>query len=351
MSDYCTFFDRSYLAQGLALWRSVQRHEPEAIFWVLAADEETADVLRDIASQGIRVISLAELLAADPQLTAIQAGRARAEFIFTLKPCLCRYLLFEKPGIGLLTYFDSDLYFFDEPASIHRELAENSVFVVPHRYPAWHDDSAQYGRFNAGVLAFRNDATGRNCLDRWREQCLRSCGLRANSMTYGDQKYLDEWPDLYGSAICVSRNPGLNLAPWNWVSHACVAGSSGVRVDGGSLVAFHFAQFRRVSSRWFDSGQLEYGVMPLPLRSRIYGHYWNALLAAEAEIRAVRPGYSFPSRGWLASLGPWHLAVLRLFWGQFWLKLGPWWLAGRLGLGRFSGKVMGRYRRLQRRES
>jgi hypothetical protein len=115
------------------------------------------------------------------------------------------------------------------------------------------------------------------------------------------------------------------------------------------LVAFHFAQFRRVSTRWFDSGQLEYGIMPLHLRSRIYGEYWDALMAAETEIRALRPGYRFPSRGWSASLGPWHLAVLRLFWGQFWLRLGPWWLAGRLGIGQLSGRMMGAYRRWQRR--
>jgi hypothetical protein len=349
MSHYCTFFDRGYLPQGLALWHSLQRYEPEAVFWVLALDAETADALRAIASPGMRVVLLAELLAADPPLAAVQSGRTRQEFVFTLKPCLCRYLLREKPGIGVLTYLDADLYFFRDPAALRLELGERSVFLVPHRYPPWHDDSAHYGRFNAGVLAFRDDGPGQACLDRWREQCLESCALVADGPGYGDQKYLDEWPEGYGAAVGVSQNPGLNLAPWNWARSRFELDGGGVRVDGAPLIVFHFAQFRRVSGSWFDSGQLEYGIMPLRLRSRIYGEYWSALVAAEAEIRTVRPGYAFASRGWKASLGPWHLALLRLFWGQFWLRLGPWWLAGRLGLGRFSGRMMAVYRRGQRR--
>ena len=349
MSHYCTFFDRGYLPQGLALWHSLQRHEPGAVLWTLALDEETAAVLRASVAPGLHVVSLAELLAADPPLAAVQAGRARQEFILTLKPCLCRYLLREKPGIGVLTYLDADLYFFRDPAPIHRELGGCSVFVVPHHYPPWHDESARYGHFNAGVLAIRDDAPGRACLDRWREQCLASCALVATGAAYGDQKYLDEWPERSGAAVCVSQNPGLNLAPWNWACHVCVVGPSGVLVDGEPLVAFHFAQFRRVSPLWFDSGQLEYGIMPLRLRSRIYSEYWSALGAAEREIQIVQPGYVIPRRGWKDSLGPWHLALLRLFWGQFWLKLGPWWLAGRLGLGQLSGRMMGIYRRAQRR--
>ncbi|HEX2860733.1 MAG TPA: hypothetical protein VHN79_03795, partial [Lacunisphaera sp.] len=116
MSHYCTFFDRGYLPQGLALWRSIRRRQPAAQCWVLALDEQTADVMRTLASPGVHVVPLAELLAADPPLAAAQAGRSRAEFIFSLKPCLCRHLLHACPGIGLLTYLDSDLYFLGDPA-------------------------------------------------------------------------------------------------------------------------------------------------------------------------------------------------------------------------------------------
>ncbi|HWA27690.1 MAG TPA: hypothetical protein VG734_18685 [Lacunisphaera sp.] len=348
MSNYCTFFDQGYLAQGLALWQSLRRHDAAASCWVLALDEETGSALRALAEPGLRVVPLAELLATDPELAAVQAGRPRTEFLFTLKPCFCRHVLRAGAGVRSLVYLDSDVYFFGSPAAIEQELGARSVLIVPHRFPSWHDEGSHYGRFNAGVIAFRDDAVGRACLERWRQQCLASCGLAGDGVAYGDQKYLDEWPERWGAAAGVSTNPGLNLAPWNWARHACVAGAAGVEVDGVPLIAFHFAQFRRVSGSWFDSGQLEYGVMPLRLRSAIYGAYWAALVAAETNLRAVSPGYAIPRRGWGASLGPWHLALLRLAWGQFWLKLGPCWVAGRLGVGQFSGRAMGRYRKWQR---
>ncbi len=350
MTHYCTYFDRGYLAQGLALWRSLARHDPAAVLWTLVLDEETAEVLRDLKQARLRVLTLPELLAADPALAATQAGRPRNEFIFTLTPCLVRWLLQTHPEVGLLTYLDADLYFFADPAPIRRELGAGSVLVVAHRYPVWHDDAARYGRFNVGVLMFRDDANGRACLDWWRARCLESCALTVDGVHHGDQKYLDAWPQLFAGVVEL-KHPGVNVAPWNWARHRCELRADGVRIDGASLIVFHFAQFRRISGRWFDSGQLEYGIMPLRLRSRLYGEYWEALLAAETEIRTVRPGFALASRGRKASLGPWHLALLRLFWGQFWLRLGPWWLAGRLGLGRFSGRVLAPYRRWQHRRA
>lgn len=336
------------MAQGLALWRSLARHDPAAGLWVLALDDETTEVLRKLQDVRLKVVALAELLAADPDLAAVQAGRPRAEFIFTLTPCLLRHLLDAHPEIDLLTYLDADLYFFSDPAPIPRELGRGSVLVAAHRYPPWQDDAARYGRFNVGVLVFRADPRARACLDWWRARCLETCALTVDGTHYGDQKYLDEWPPRFAGVVEL-KHPGVNVAPWNWAGSRFELHGGVVGVDGCPLIVFHFAQFRRVSEHWFDSGQLEYGIMPLRLRSRIYGEYWTALVAAETAIRAVQPGYVISRRGWTASLGPWHLAMLRLFWGQFWLRLGPWWLAGRLGLGQLSGRMMGLYRRWQRR--
>ncbi len=57
---YCTYFDRGFLPQGLALWRSLARHEPAAELWVLALDEFTAGVLRELGDPKLHVVSLAE---------------------------------------------------------------------------------------------------------------------------------------------------------------------------------------------------------------------------------------------------------------------------------------------------
>lgn len=351
MKHYATYFDRGYLAQGVALWRSLAHHDPEAELTVLALDDETAAVLRVIGGTRLRVLSLGELLAADPALAAAQAERTRSEFIFALTPCLVRHLFSTRPEVGQWMYLDADLFFFATPAPIWAELAGGSVLVVPHRYPAWQDDAVRYGRFNVGVVAWTSSAVARECVDWWRERCLESTALAGDGARFGDQKYLDEWPRRFAGLV-ESKHAGVNVAPWNWARHRFeLAAGGAVRVDGLPLVVYHFAQFKRISEAWFDSGQLEYGIMPRALRSRLYGEYWDALGAAEREIRAVRPGFCFPKRGWRASLGPWHLAVLRLFWGQFWRRNGATWRAGGVGLGCWSGRAMGVYRRWQRRSA
>ncbi|MDB6126160.1 MAG: hypothetical protein JWM35_56, partial [Verrucomicrobia bacterium] len=267
-----------------------------------------------------------------------------------LTPCLTRHLLAGmKPG-ATLCYLDADLLFFESPAPIWRALDSGSILVVQHRYPKWHDDSGLYGRFNVGVLGFRNDANGRACLEWWRVRCLESCALTSDATHYGDQKYLDEWPGRFEGVVDL-KHPGVNLAPWNWAAQRITERDNAILVDGEPLVVFHFAQFRRISDRWFDSGQLEYGIMPRRIRSRIYGDYWDALIEAEAVIRRQRPGFSIPRRGWGATLGAWHLALLRLFWGQFWFRTNRSWWSARLGLGRWSGHAMGHYRRIKRQRS
>ena len=342
MNHYCTYFDANYLAQGLALWRSLARCDAAAILWVLALDENSAKVLQSLGEPRLRVVKLGELLAADPELAAAQTGRSRREFIFTLTPCLTRHLLRAHPEIGVLAYLDADLFFFADPAPVWRALDGGSVLLVAHRYPAWHDDSALYGRYNVGVLGFRDDANGRACLDWWRARCLESCALRADGVHYGDQKYLDEWPRLF-AGIVDAAHPGVNVAPWNWAGHRFELSPDGVRVDGAELIVFHFAQFRWIAGSWWDSGQLEYGIMPRRLRSPIYGPYVAALAAAEVAVRKTTPGYHLAAAGWRAALGPWHLALLRLFWGQCWHR-GSWWALG-CGAGRWSGRFMGLYRR------
>jgi hypothetical protein len=347
MNHCCTYFDRGYLAQGLAMWTSLARHDAGAVLWVLALDDETAEVLRAQHEPRLRIVELATLLAADGDLAAVQAQRPPQEFIFTLTPCLVRWLLVKRPEIGVLTYLDADLFFFADPAPIVRELGAASLLVVPHRYPAWHDDAAWYGRFNVGVVVFRNDAMARACVDRWRTQCLESCALAHDGSGFGDQKYLDEWPQRWAGTV-VSQHPGVNAAPWNWAAFEWEWRDGRCRVGGAELVVFHFAQFRPMHGAWFDGGQLEYGIMPLRLRSRLYGAYGEALRAAEESVRAVQPAFALPRRSWSAALGPWHLALLRMGAGQFWWQAGPWWIAGRLGLGRFSGHGLGWYRRWQR---
>jgi hypothetical protein len=350
MNNYCTYFDSNYLPQGLAMADSLLRYDANGVLWVLALDAAAGRIIGQLGLPNVRVVRLEELLASDASLAEVRQTRSGREFIFTITACWILHLLSTRGDMERIAYIDADMFFFGDPCLAWAERRGASVLITEHRYPEWHDDSARYGRFNVGWLAFGRDPAALGCLRKWREQCLASCSLAADGRSFGDQLYLDDWPGDLDGALAVSAHPGVNVAPWNWAGVRCEVNGEEVTVRGLPLVLFHFAQFKRVTGRWWDSGQLEYGVMPRGLRTAIYRPYIEALEKAAAKVREVEPEYELREFGWRASLGAWHLAILRLLFGQFWWRSGNGSLvAGRLGLGRWSGHVLGFYRRWQQR--
>jgi len=370
VNHYCTYFDRGFLIQGLALWRSLAAHDADAVLWVLALDDFTADVLCATGGMWLRVVTLAEMEAGDPDLAAAKADRSRVEYFFTLSPCWPRWLLTRHPEIERVTYLDADLYFFGAPAPIFAAMdaAGASVLVTPHRFPdPLREHYERHGRYNVGILSFRNDLAGRAVLDDWRTRCLAWCYDRLEAGRYADQKYLDAWPERFGAAVLVLEHAGVNFAPWNWAGQRCVVSVAvaavgdrrpddgghraplPVQVDGQPLVLFHFARFRPIRGDWWwQSGQLDYGVMPRRLRHALYGPYWRALAAARTELRAHRPEIDFPRRPPRLGREFWRTLPLRFVFGTDWLRIGEGFFSGRFGLGRWSGRALAALRRVGR---
>lgn len=341
MNHYCTYFDRTFLIQGMTLAASLQDHDHESVLWVLALDDYTLDFLRELRAPGIRVVPLRELEQADDGLLAAKSSRTRVEYYFTLSPCWPRYLLQCNPAMPSITYVDADMFWFASPRAVLAELENASILVTEHRHPRHLAHHRRYGRFNVGLLSFKNDSAGLSCLDLWRSRCLDWCYDRLEENRYADQKYLDEWPSHFGAAVGIVKRLGINLAPWNWSQYHYTQNGCDFLVDGEPIELFHFARFRPTHGTWcFQSGQLEYGVMPWALRQYLYGNYWKALTASRDRIRVLRPNFDFvpkSTRGWHLF---WRALLPRIIFGSDWIRLGPVFISGRLGLGRFSGRFL-----------
>jgi hypothetical protein len=361
VNHYCTYFDRGFVIQGLAMARSLVARDPDSAVWVLALDDEAERVVRAVGGAWIRVVSLTELESGDRALAQAKAGRSRMEYYFTLSPCWPRWLLAHRPEIDRVTYVDADLWFFGDPAPVFiaMDAAGASVLITSHDFAPWLSHYLQHGRFNVGVLSFRRDAAGLACLDDWRERCLAWCHDRVEDGRYADQGYLNAWPDRFGGAVLVLAHPGVNLAPWNWHRHRVDGtpisrldgrgAAPGPAVDGQPLVCFHFARFRPLlGTTVWQSGQLDYGVMPWRWRQRIYGPYVRALLAVRAELVARWPECDFPRSGRRTGRGFWRSLPWRGLFGSDWVWLGGRWWGGRFGLGRWSGRMLAVARRLRR---
>ena len=341
---YCTYFDQGFLIQGVALWHSLKWHDAGAVLWVLALDEVTERTLKLLRDARLRVIGIDTLEQADPALAQAKENRTRVEYYFTMSPCWPRWLLAGRSEIEQITYLDADLFIFGSLEGIWTEMATRSasVMLTAHRFAPPLRRYERHGLYNVGVLSFRDDTTGRACLEDWRTRCLAWCYDRLEGDKYADQKYLEAWPEEWGDAVWVCDHAGVNAAPWNWTNHrVTVQAGREVTFDGLPLLVYHFARFRPfLGTVWWQSGQIEYGVMPWGLRQAIYGPYGMALAAARATLRGIDPTLDFPRGTLRMSRRSAQEIPLRLLFGSDWLRVGNTWISGRLGLGRYSGRCL-----------
>jgi len=286
MNWFCTHFDIGYLPQGQALHLSLVRHGGDFTLIILCLDTEVEEQLRSLNLPRTQLVPLRQLEASDPRLATAKSGRRKAEYYFTLKPCLCRHVMDTTSEVDFLTYLDSDVFFFNACDSWVAEMRGNDAVVVPHRFPpqsAWREI---YGRFNAGCVGFRRSEAGLAALAWWHERCLEWCHDVPDGNRFADQKYLDALADSFAGVLALDHS-GVNLAPWNLQEdRLSLDHESRVLVEGKPLVFYHFSGIQRYSRHVFDSGLGEYGSAPgLISRDCIFVPYFKTL----AEVTANHP--------------------------------------------------------------
>ena len=275
MRYYCTYFDAHYITRGLALYDSLRQVSPSFRLWVLCFDDETFQALSQLALLGLEPIALGDF--EDEELLAVKPTRSRVEYYFTCSPSLPLHILNHYPEVDMITYLDSDLYFFRDPQAVYDELGDGSIAIIEHRHMPERQDLLRYGIYNVAWLTFRRDENGMRCLNGWREQCLDWCYDRVEPHRYADQKYLDDWPERFDGVV-VLQQKGANLAPWNVRNDVLRVSNGAVDVDGQPLVFYHFQGLKKVGPYLYDPNLAAFDVRWDPvLARRIYGPYLRAL--------------------------------------------------------------------------
>ena len=306
MQHYCTYFDRGYAARSLCLLDSLrEHHSDDFVLWALCLDDETYTGLQGLSGEQLKPLSLQTLLDWDPQLAHAQQDRSQVEFYFTCTPCLALALLNEHPEIDAISYLDADLYFFSDPMQVCEAMHGADIGLTPHRFsPHLKRKYSQYGKYNVGLVYFRNTDQGRSALAWWRQACLDWCHDYVDGARYADQGYLSELPHRFDSVRDLG-DPGFNLAPWNVAQHCLSATAQGIRVDRSNLVFYHFQGIRRLRENRFDLNLAGYRTRSdACLRDRIYHTYLLALIRAEHRLSDLAPE-TFNSRS-IRTPKPWR---------------------------------------------
>lgn len=241
---YCTYFDSHYLAKALSLFESLNQHEVcDFEIFAVCMDEYSRVLLNKLKIKNVTPLAMHEIERRDEALLKAKHERTKIEYYWTSTSTIILRLLERHPQIEYLTYVDADLYFYSSPQPIFDEWQNYSVLIHEHRFSADQQQSIVYGRFNVGLLSFKNDSQALTVLKNWRQQCLDWCFFRIEDNKIGDQKYLDEWPAKY-SFVGIIQHIGAGLGPWNHIQYQYQAdGNGSFSVNKLPGIFYHFHGF------------------------------------------------------------------------------------------------------------
>lgn len=213
MINWFTLCDINYAPRALCLLRSMERWATYPFkLIVICCDQETYRVFD--REEYVRAIQLSWIEEQHKRLLNIKHSRSWVEYLWTLPSVICS--LFYN-GRTPVIYLDADLYFFygfDNRLSEFGFPFDEHTLIIPHRWtPKYEERLKVNGIYNVSMVAFGPQQRAGYCAELWAHQCLTWCYNRLEDGKFGDQKYLDIWPERWGAHVV--DNPGWGLAPWN----------------------------------------------------------------------------------------------------------------------------------------
>lgn len=244
----------NYLAKARVLASSLKRFHPEIQFHLVLAEAETG-----LSTEGEpfdAIVSLGDL--------GLAAKRAWIFEHTVVELCTAIKGLYSErvlacPEVEGVLYFDPDIAVLGSLDPVLEGLHDASILLTPHQIQPEKEPDAivdnevcclRHGVFNLGFLALRNSEVGRSFAQWWSRRLMAFCQIDLESGIFTDQRWVDLAPALFDE-ILVLRQPGLNVATWNF-THRHLAGKAPyeVEVNGEPLSFFHFSGFDSGAQLW-----------------------------------------------------------------------------------------------------
>jgi hypothetical protein len=278
---------------GMTLHQSLMVHARPFHLWVLCMDAVVEQQLQRLALSHVTLISLQEV--ETPELLAIKAGRNQAEYCWTLTPFIFQAVFSKAPDIEQVTYIDADLLFFSDPRILLEEFqfSQKQVLITEHAYAPEYDQSDKSGRFCVQFLTVKQTDAASKVTSWWQDRCLEWCFARYEAGKFGDQKYLDQWPDQFKEEVHILQQVEKTLGPWN-------AKFFEKRLGSLKPVFYHFHGLRIVEPNYIRMF-LKYRVGPqgLILYEIYIDHLTNSILQLQA-LGIPIPYISLPQESFAA---------------------------------------------------
>lgn len=276
------------------MYESLKTYSNEFQLFLFAFDDMSFQILKALNLQHVTIVSLDEFETSE--LLEVKKVRSKAEYCWTCTPSIISYL-FNKYNFADCTYLDADLIFYSDPAVLIEEMVENqkNVLITEHRFSpiAKLYEKKRAGRFCVQFVTFTNESDSLLILEKWRLQCIDWCYARYEEGKFGDQKYLDVWPDDYPN-INILQHFGGGIAPWNLQQYSF--SYNGESITGkvkktGSVfkvVFYHFQYVKFIKTGLYDIG---WYLISSCFRKMFYFPYLKKLEEIEIMVKKTNLNY------------------------------------------------------------
>ena len=290
MTNICTIADDNFRLRFLAMRESIVRYDGEYNLNLLCLDDEIYDFISKNYSD-VNCYRIEDLVEEDSELATARENNPsyealnvckgnvedakRLQFIWALASYFSWYCL-KKLNLSDILYVDADIYFFNSMDYIDELKILGSIGLIENRIP----DTSVNGRFNVGIIYFKNDEQGLSCCEFWKE-----CLLNPENEYYseygvcGDQKYLELFDKLYEGVFVFDDYIG-HLAPWSLPYHKFI-GTKGMwngRLQ--DIIFFHFSNFDYDFGKGTYVPARRHNIVTLPQNStphQMYEEYYKCL--------------------------------------------------------------------------
>ena len=258
MKNFSTVCDSRFCDRVWALNQSLSNWSNDYTLNILCLDQKAKDLfdLKVDKNKNIKTFFIEDLKREDPILNQSSQNEPSYEalnvsngnhdeavwlqFLWSLSSYFSWYCL-ENLGYEDIMFIDADIFFFDDWRKIYQYLENVSVGIVEHRCPY----NPANGKYNVGIVYFKNNFDGYKCLTWW-----KNCLLFPDNKYYkthgmcGDQKYLELFEELFDGVEVLDKYFA-HLAPWNYAYHG-YDGHRGVVWEGQyqKIMYCHFSNFK-----------------------------------------------------------------------------------------------------------
>ncbi len=292
MNNFCTVCDFNFCDRVWALNHSLSKHSENYTLNVLCLDKKAKKAFdaKKQKNKNIRTYCVEELKKQDPILDKSSRNPPSYEalnvsggdnekatwlqFLWSLSSYFSWYCL-ENLECDDIMFIDADIFFFDDWTKLYENLEDVSVGIVEHRCPY----GPANGKYNVGIVYFKNNIDGYKCLTWW-----KNCLLFQDNEFYkthgmcGDQKYLELFEELFEGVVVLDKYIG-HLAPWNYAYHNYEDKKIVWQGKKQDLMYCHFSNFKpRYDDNDFEMAP-RHGIRrpSHPYVERIYSEYFATL--------------------------------------------------------------------------